>query len=312
MVDWKQQRQQVAKLSVERGKTVYEFLTHFIKRCIHDRVTITAGHLTYVSLLSFVPLVAVIFAVFATFPMFEDMRRTIEEALIGNLVPASGDAIREYLNKFVENASQLSAVGSIFLFVVAIMLMSVIDRALNYIWRIKKRRRFIISLAVYWMVLTLGPVLVGISIGVSSYLLSVSSVADDYISGIRTLMLTLLPFFATLVAFLLLYIMVPNKVVRARHAIWGALFSALAFELAKLGFGLYLQYFPAYEVIYGAVATIPILIVWIFLSWNIILLGAELTASVEEFLHEKAEPTPEEEQDLDTDHDREIQGPGVN
>lgn len=312
MVDWKEQRQQVVILSIERGKTVYQFLVHFVKRCIHDRVTITAGHLTYVTLLSFVPLVAVVFAVFATFPMFEDMRRTIEETLIGNLVPASGEAIREYLNKFVENANQLSAVGSIFLFVVAIMLMSVIDRALNYIWRIKKRRRFIISLAVYWMVLTMGPVLVGISVGASSYLLSASAVADDYISGIRTMMLTLLPFLATLIAFLLLYVMVPNKVVRARHAVWGALFAALAFELAKTGFGLYLQYFPSYEVIYGAVATIPILIVWIFLSWNIILLGAELTASVEEFLDEKEEPTPEEEQDMDTDHDSDLMGPGVN
>lgn len=290
-IDWQKNRERLASA----GSTSYAFLRHFMKRCADDRINVMAGHLTYVSLLSLVPLVAVIFSIFSAFPMFESFRETIENAILANLVPTSGEAIQEYLNQFVGNASQMTAIGAIFLFVVAIMLISAIDRAMNTIWRVHNRRRTIISLAVYWMVLTMGPILVGTGIGLSSYLLSMAAFADDYVGGVRSTLLMLFPFFTTTVAFLLLYAMVPNKVVKFRHAIWGAAISACLFEFAKHGFRIYLQYFPSYELIYGALATIPILIVWVYLSWNIILFGAEITASIEEFLEEPVEEVPADE-----------------
>jgi len=276
-------------------KELGKFLVYFGKRVVEDRINITAGHLTYVSLLSLVPLLAVMLAMFTAFPMFDEVRDSIEGAILDNLVPTSGEAIQEYMNRFISNTNQMTAIGVVFLVVVAIMLISAIDKAMNSIWRVEKRRRMIISFAVYWMVLTMGPILVGTSFAISSYLLSLAAFADDYVGGIRTTMLNLAPFFTTMAAFLLLYVMVPNKVVRFRHAIWGAALAALLFELAKNGFRLYLQHFPSYELIYGALATVPILIVWIYLSWNIILLGAELTASVQEYFEEDREEVPPEE-----------------
>jgi len=282
------------QLKVSSGH-VWAFSEHFIKRCINDRVNVTAGHLTYVSLLSLVPLLAVIFAMFAAFPMFAKLREQVQGMLLSNLIPTSGDAITNYLEGFVENANQMTAVGAVFLFVVALLLMSAIDKSMNTIWRVEQRRRMIISLAVYWMILTLGPVLVGVSIAVSSYLLSPETFGQGYLGGMQSVLLRVLPLGSTFIAFLLLYVTVPNRVVKARHAVWGALLAATLFELAKNGFQVYLQYFPTYQLIYGALATIPIMIVWIYLSWNIILIGAELAASLEEYIHEPSEAVPAEE-----------------
>jgi len=271
------------------------FTVHFVKRCLNDRINVTAGHLTYVSLLSLVPLLAVIFAMFAAFPVFAELRQQVQELLLSNLIPTSSDAITNYLERFVANANQMTAVGAVFLFVVALLLMSAIDKSMNTIWRVQQRRRMIISLAVYWMILTLGPVLVGVSIAVSSYLLSPDTFGDGYLSYFQSALLHILPIASTFIAFLLLYVTVPNRVVKVRHAVWGALLAATLFEIAKNGFQVYLQYFPSYQLIYGALATVPITIVWIYLSWNIILLGAELAASLEEYLHEPSAPIPAEE-----------------
>lgn len=288
------------------GKHTIKFIKSFVERCLDDKVTVTAGHLTYVTMLSLVPMMAVTVAVMASMPAFEDFRETMQDLVMDNLLPASGEALEEYFGTFVENARQLSAIGVSFLFVVAIMLMSNIDKSLNRIWRVTKKRRFVVSLAVYWMILTLGPILIGLSIGASSYLMALTAAADEYVRGLNSLMLTLLPLISTTVAFLLVYVLVPNKVVKVRHAIWGALVAAVLFELAKNGFGLYLQYFPTYERVYGAVATIPILIVWIYLSWNIILIGAEVTATVEEYLHADDDLSEAEKKDPDSDHEHPI------
>lgn len=302
MINWHRQK----VLLFGGGKHTIRFVKAFVDRCLEDKVTVTAGHLTYVTMLSLVPLVAVIVAVMASMPAFEELRVTMQELIMDNLVPSTGEALEDYFGTFVDNARQLSAIGVSFLFVVAIMLMSNIDKSLNRIWRVTKKRRFVVSLAVYWMILTLGPVLIGLSIGASSYLLALTAAADEYVRGINSLMLTLLPLISTTVAFLLVYVLVPNKVVKVRHAIWGALVAAVLFEFAKNGFSLYLQYFPTYERLYGAVATIPILIVWIYLSWNIILVGAEVTATVEEYVRADDELTPEEIADPDTDHEHPV------
>lgn len=288
---WEQLKQHVLRFCFH----AQHLSVHFIKRCISDRINVTAGHLTYVSLLSLVPLLAVVFAMFTAFPVFSELREQVQGLLLSNLIPTSSDAINNYLEGFVSNANQMTLVGAAFLFVVALLLISSIDQTMNRIWRVQKRRRIIISLAVYWMILTLGPVLVGISIAASSYVLSAEQFGQGYLSGMQTILVWVLPLLSTFAAFLLLYVMVPNCVVKARHAVWGALLAAILFELAKTGFQVYLQYFPTYQLIYGALATIPIMIVWIYMSWNIILIGAELTASLEEYFHEPREKAPKEE-----------------
>jgi membrane protein len=144
------------------------------------------------------------------------------------------------------------------------------------------------------MILTLGPLLMGSGMAVSSYLVSLAAFAEDYVSGIRTTLLGLIPIVTSIIAFLLMYVMLPNRVVKVRHAFWGALLAAILFEISKSAFASYVTAFPSYQAIYGALAAIPILLLWIFLSWTIVLIGAELTASIEEFFEDSDESTTAE------------------
>ena len=252
----------------------------YINRCIEDQITVNAGYLAYVTLLSLVPLIAVGVAIFSAFPGFESTRMAIESFLFTNFVPTSTDVIRNHITSFAGNANQMTAVGIGFLAAIALLLIRNVDATLNRIWRIKKKRPMVISFAVYWMVLSLGPLLLGASIGVTSYIVSLVSFADQGIPGFSGFLLKLLPYGISMVGFIMLYTLVPNTRVTFKAAIPGALFAALLFELTKKGFALYISHFPSYEVIYGAVATIPILSVWVYLSWIVVLLGAEFTVCI--------------------------------
>lgn len=262
----------------------------YLTRCIDDQITVNAGYLAYVTLLSIVPLVAVGVAIFSAFPGFESTLITIENFLFTNLVPTSSDVIKEHISAFAGNANKMTAVGVGFLAAVSLLLIRNVDATLNRIWRIKKKRPMMISFAVYWMVLSLGPVLLGASIGVTSYIVSLVSFADQGIPGFSGFLLKLLPYIISMVGFIMLYTLVPNTRVPFRAAIPGALFAAMLFELTKKGFALYISHFPSYEVIYGALATIPILFVWVYLSWIVVLLGAEFTVCISP---EDIEDTPD-------------------
>ena len=252
----------------------------YINRCIDDQITVNAGYLAYVTLLSLVPLIAVGVAIFSAFPGFESTRIEIENFLFTNFVPTSSDVIKEHISSFAGNANQMTAVGIGFLAAIALLLIRNVDATLNRIWRIKHKRPMMISFAVYWMVLSLGPLLLGASIGVTSYIVSLVSFADQGIPGFSGFLLKLLPYLISMAGFIMLYTLVPNTRVSFKAAVPGALFAALLFELTKKGFALYISHFPSYEVIYGAVATIPILFVWVYLSWVVVLLGAEFTVCI--------------------------------
>lgn len=274
------------KLSLYKQQAIY-FLRQqpgwwmqYVNRCIDDQITVNAGYLAYVTLLSLVPLIAVGVAIFSAFPGFESTRVAIESFLFTNFVPTSSDVIKEHISSFAGNANQMTAVGIGFLAAIALLLIRNVDATLNRIWRIKKKRPMMISFAVYWMVLSLGPVLLGASIGVTSYIVSLVSFADQGIPGFSGFLLKLVPYGFSMIGFLMLYTLVPNTPVSIRAALPGALFAAVLFELTKKGFALYISHFPSYEVIYGAVATIPILFVWVYLSWVVVLLGAEFTACI--------------------------------
>jgi len=266
----------------------------YFNRCIDDQITINAGYLAYVTLLSLVPLIAVGVAIFSAFPGFESTRLAIESFLFTNFVPTSSDVIKEHISSFASNANQMTAVGIGFLAVIALLLIRNVDATLNRIWRVKKKRPMMISFAVYWMVLSLGPVLLGASIGVTSYIVSLVSFADQGIPGFSGFLLKLLPYAISMAGFIMLYTLVPNTRVAFRAAIPGALFAAMLFELTKKGFALYISHFPSYEVIYGAVATIPILFVWVYLSWVVVLLGAEFTVCINMQHYNKKEQRAED------------------
>ena len=288
-------------MNFDRVTTVYHNITPqlkelfriFIARCKQDNITISAGHLAYVTLLSLVPFIMVTFTIMSAFPAFAEVRSKLEHFVFNNFVPTASDVVHQYMTDFVGNASQMSAIGILSLLVVALMLISNVDKTLNRIWRTESNRPIVYTFAIYWMVITLGPLLIGSSVIVSSYLTGLAAFTEEYTPGLGTLLLSLVPSGAAMIAFAILYLVVPNRRVYVRHAISGAIVATIAFEMTKSGFALYVTNFPSYELIYGALAVVPILFLWVYLSWIIVLFGAEFTCSLgEAFENRKAEDVP--------------------
>lgn len=263
-------------------KTAVRFIKLYIQRCKQDQIGMIGGYLAYISLLSVVPLIAVMFAMLSAFPMFSEFRQAIEAFVYANVIPSRGEEIQTYINQFIGNTGGMTAVGIAVLVFVALLLIYNIDKTLNKIWRVTKRPRPVISFSIYWMILTLGPILFGSSIAVTSYLIRLTRLAEDYTPGLSTLLLGAVPYLMSLLAFFLLYLVVPNIKVRARHAFLGALLAMLLFELSKRGFAVYVTHFPAYDTLYGALALVPIVFVWVYLCWLVVLLGAEMTALLQQ------------------------------
>jgi len=255
---------------------------HFIRllgaRFIQDQGLPSTASLTYTTLLALVPLMTVSLAVFSAFPVSDRVAEQIQDFVFANFIPASGEVLQKYFQQFSRRASQLTGAGFAFLVLVALMLMANIDRAFNTIWRVKRKRSALNLFVVYWSILSLGPLLIGVSMAVTSYLVSLPLLSDAAETlGIGGHLLGLMPLLASAVAFTLLYAVVPNRRVPIRHAMAGGVLAAVLFELAKRGFAFYLTHFPAYEAIYGALAAIPIFLVWVYLSWLVTLLGAEFS-----------------------------------
>jgi membrane protein len=266
------------------------FGRHLVQHFREDRSFESAAALSYTSLLALVPLLTVMLGVISAFPVFDRWADELEAYIFTNFVPAAGDVVREHLHDFVERSAGLTGAGTIFLIATAILLMSTIERSLNRIWRVKAPRRPVNRLVIYWAVLTLGPLLMGASLVVTSYLAASPGLAPEAVRGVvQEILFQLMPFTVALVAFALIFIVVPNRRVLWRHAMAGALLSAILFELAKGAFVWYVTNFPTYERLYGALATIPLFLVWIYLSWVVVLLGASVAAALTTFSYRKTE-----------------------
>ncbi|EPH0093089.1 virulence factor BrkB family protein [Pluralibacter gergoviae] len=279
---------------LKAGRPFLSWLKLLWRRIDEDHMTTLAGNLAYVSLLSLVPLVAIVFALFAAFPMFSDVSQTLRHFIFANFLPATGDVIQRYIEQFVANSSRMTAVGACGLVVTSLLLMYSIDSALNAIWRSKVTRSHIYSFAVYWMILTLGPLLAGASLVLSSYLLSLSWAQE--VNGAIDNLLRIFPLILSWITFWLLYSIVPTTSVPNRDAVIGALVAALLFELGKKAFALYITTFPSYQLIYGVLSVIPILFVWVYWTWCIVLLGAEITVTLGEYRRLKREDRQQEDE----------------
>jgi membrane protein len=199
-------------------------------------------------------------------------------------VPEAGAEASEQLATFVENASQMTGPGLAFLAVAAILLMANVNGALNTVWRVAEPRPLALRFAVYWAVLTLGPVLIGASLSLSGYAFAAVEWFGAGAIGDGLLDLSwLLSFALAVFGFALLYFVVPNRAVQPWHALAGGLVAALLFEVLKKAFGLFLAHFPSYEVIYGALAAIPVFLIWMYLAWTAALFGAEVAAAMPEW-----------------------------
>lgn len=244
-----------------------------------DRLAITAGSLTFTTLISLVPLLTVMLALFSAFPMFHSFQDALQRYFLQSLVPDSiAKPVLTALTQFANKANRLGTVGLMVLVLTALALMLTIDRTLNAIWRVRTPRPIAQRVLVYWAAATLGPLLLGISLSLTSYALSASQGLVRGLPGAVTLLLDTLEFGLLAAAAAGLFHYVPNTQVRWRHAIAGGLFVSAGIELAKKGLAWYLTSVPTIAIVYGAFATLPIFLIWIYLGWVIVLLGAVVAA----------------------------------
>jgi membrane protein len=249
------------------------------QRFREDRLGLTASSLTFTTLIALVPLLTVMLAVFTAFPMFGNFRGALEKYFLQSLVPATiAKPVLGALTQFAAKASRLGSAGLVLLLFTAIALMLTIDRTLNAIWRVRQPRPIAQRVLVYWAAITLGPLVLGVSLSLTSYAISASRGVVGALPGGVTVLLAVLQFGLLTCAVAGLFHYVPNTFVRWRHAFAGALFVALGFEVAKRALAWYVQSVPTYSAIYGAFATVPIFLVWMYLGWVIVLLGAVVAA----------------------------------
>ncbi len=262
-------------------------------RFYEERALQTAGSLTYTTLLSLVPLLTVALAVSTAFPVFDQTTGALQLFLLENFLPdATGiDVIADQVSAFTRNAGRLTAIGLGVFAVTAVMLMMTIDVSLNRLFRVQRRRPMLQQVLIYWAVLTLGPVLIGASLSMTSFAVG-ASFGWMQLGQMADAVLRVLPFVFTCAALTLLYAVVPYRHVPLRDALLGGVLAGIAFELAKRGFAVYLARFPTYTLIYGAFATIPIFLVWLYMSWVVVLAGATLTAMLPAYRFAEGRPIP--------------------
>lgn len=249
------------------------------ERFREDRLGVAASSLTFTTIISLVPLFTVGLAVFSAFPMFARMQVALQKWLVDSLVPeAIARQVLMYLGQFAAKAGQMGWTGALLLLMSALALVLTIDGKLNDIWRVHRARSLTQRVLVYWGVLTLGPLLLGGSLSLTSYAVSLNKGWVGAVPGGLKLVIDTLEFALVALSLVLLYRQVPNTRVLWGHAVVGGLFAALGLLLAKSLLGWYVAEVPSYSMVYGAFATVPILLVWIYLVWVIVLLGAVVTA----------------------------------
>ncbi|QEI06990.1 YihY family inner membrane protein [Pigmentiphaga aceris] len=263
------------------GRRVVQLLGFAAARASEERIAQVAASLTFTTVLSLVPLFAVVLALFTAFPLFEQFRTALEQYLVTSLMPpAIAESIMGYLNQFASAASRLTAIGGIFLVITSVSLMLTIDKALNEIWHVHKARPFSQRILVYWAALTLGPVLLGASLWISGFLARESLGLVGDVSPVIGVLLSFLPLVLTGFGFAALFVVVPNRQIPWGDALTGGFTAAAVLELMKAGFAFYVTRFPTYTMLYGAFATLPIFLLWVYLSWLVTLFGATLAASL--------------------------------
>jgi membrane protein len=262
-------------------RDIHALSRFIILRFVHDRCAQTAASLTFTTLLSLVPIMTIALAMFSVFPVFEDVSLQFKSYLLKNLMPeTAGAVITGYMQQFAESATKLTTVGIGVLAVTALTTMFTIEHAFNVIWRVRQKRSLVRRLVIYWAVLTLAPLLVGVSLSLTSWLVGLSMGYAKHVPLFGVGALKTLPVLLTTAAFALLFRLLPNRYVPRGHALIGAVIAAILFEIMNRVFGYYIAHFNTYKLVYGAFASVPIFLLWIYLSWMTILFGAVISASL--------------------------------
>ncbi len=270
----------------------FQFMVFLVTRFERNHCRDRAAALTYTSMLSIIPMLTVFLVVLSTIPALAPARTKVQETLYSYLLPESSTAVTQYLNDFAEKSANLTIIGIIFLFVTSMMMLSSIEDAFNKIWHVKNLRGGAIGFMRYWMVISLGPLFLGTAFALPSAIASIEILNSNF-NGYSidwSVWLKLISVVITLLSFTFMYWMIPNRKVPFRNAAWAGATSGVLFELLKIVFGFFMQHFTSYEIVYGAFAAFPVFLLWIYLSWNIVLLGVEISYALTMFRHSETPP----------------------
>ncbi|MDD9879079.1 MAG: YihY family inner membrane protein [Magnetovibrio sp.] len=267
------------------------FARYIVNRFAEDRGWRMAAGLSYTSLLAIVPLTAIAFSMLAAFPVFENVRGQFQDAVFANLLPQSANAMRDYFDQFIGNTTSLSAVGIVALALTAVLLLGTIEADLNSIFRVDRPRPLASRLLVFWAMITLGPLLLGASFSLSTYFFAATEwMGVDILKGLLGALTQFVPTLIIIVLLVLFYFTIPNRPVQVLSACAGGITAGLLFAALRKVFGWYVATFPTYQSIYGALSVIPIFLIWMYLSWTVVLMGAVMTASVSEWRRSGGRP----------------------
>ena len=271
-----------------------ELFKKLLIRVRADDLFIEAAALSYTTILALVPALTVVISIFAMVPAFTPIKQALQNFVQNNFMPVFFYSIGDYIGIFIAHAGQMTVTGTVILFIVSFFLVRAVDRALNRIWRGGKRK-MTMTFAVYWTLLTLGPLATGILIWFTSKVIAYSFL-DTPLSFATGLAYFLVPVVVELILVSALFITVPVAVVKIRDAVRGALFVTILFEVCKRIFSAFILNFSDYEAIYGALAAIPVLMIWININWVIVLFGAEFTVFLNEYRQENKQGSEDNQQ----------------
>lgn len=274
----------MAKLS-KLSRLFFKYLRLRTKDVMILRV---AAALSYTTLIAVVPLIVIALAIFAAFPVFEDVRAQVQSSLIEYFVPNIEQNIQNYIMQFVAAASKLTTLGVLGIAVTAILLLSTIENSFNFIFKVKKHRSIATKITLYWTIITLCPLLVGTAFSLKGYLLTLQYFHPEHFMGYNFFMTFIVPNLITFIFLWLSYVIVPNKKIRLSSAFAGACATLILTLMLRIGFGYFLILNVTYRTLYGALATVPIVLIWMYSWWTIVLWGAVITATIEEFRNRKS------------------------
>lgn len=256
------------------------------RRFLDDRLFEASGALAFTTVFALVPLSMVVFGVLSAFPVFDTWSAQLSDYIFSNFVPSSARAVEAYLRQFSQNTGQLTAIGVVALVISVLITLQGIEGAFNRIWRVKSSRPRVGRFLIYWTVLTLGALVASASLAISARFFALDIFRTTSGQWLQGVMLGMAPFVIELLAFACIYRVVPHRTVQWRHAFSGALLAALLLELAKRLIAVYLGSFDTYQKIYGQVAFIPVLLLWIYFAWVAVLLGASFASAVAAFRYQ--------------------------
>ena len=265
------------------GASLRLFSVFLFRRVQNDTIFRVAASLSYTSLIAIVPLIAISLAIFSAFPVFENVKEQFQEIILQNFVPNTEQEVRQYFADFINATAKLTAMGVIGIAVTAILMLSTIENSLNFIFKVYKPRNIKTKITLYWTVITLGPLLLGSGLSLRGYVYTLQKFMPEAIISSQFYLSFLIPTLFTVLALMLLYVLKKKKKVRFADALVGAVIAMGIFLILRKFFGLVISAGTTYKTLYGAMATLPVLLIWIYCCWVTVIFGAVVTAAVGEF-----------------------------